>query len=111
MIWVILLFNSKNWVYKFVPANTFYKTGSTRRVKRKGIWYELDLSDYQEWLVYFYCKSDSSNHVLDYLGRSEIILDIGANIGQTALNMSRMQKNKGTQSTRSRVRTLSENVS
>lgn len=94
LIGIILLFNSQNWVFKFVPFNIYYKSGSIRRVKRRGIWYELDLSDYQEWLVYFYCKSDSSDHLLNYLERSEIIFDIGANIGQTSFNMISTQKVK-----------------
>lgn len=95
LIWLILSFNSKNWVFKFVPANTHYKVGSIRRVKRQGIWYQLDLSDYQEWLVYFYCKSDSSDHILNYLEHSEVIFDIGANIGQTSFNIFHTQKSKG----------------
>jgi FkbM family methyltransferase len=95
LLGIILLFNSKNWVYKFVPANTHYKTGTLRNVKRKGNRYILDLSDYQEWLLYFYCKSDSSDHILDYLEKAEVIFDIGANIGQTSLNITQTQKKKG----------------
>lgn len=91
----IRIFRSQNWVFKFVPSNKYYRPGTLRQVSRKGIRYELDLSDYQEWLVYFYCKSDSSEYVLDYLDRSEIILDIGANIGQTAFRMLQNQANKG----------------
>ncbi len=99
LIGIILLFNARNWVFRFVPSNTHYKSGSMRKVKRRGIWYQLDLNDYQEWLVYFYCKSDSSDHVLNYLGKSEAIFDIGANIGQTALNMLKTQKSKGLNAT------------
>lgn len=95
LIGFILLFRSKDWVYKFVPSNALYKTGTIRNVKRKGIRYSLDLSDYQEWLIFFYCKSDSSDHVLEYLGSSIHIFDIGANIGQTSFNMFRKQKEKG----------------
>lgn len=94
LIGVILLFNARNWVFKFVPSNTYYKPGSIRTVKRRGIYYQLDISDYQEWLVYFYCKSDSSDHILNYLEQSEIVFDIGANIGQTSFNMFRTQKSK-----------------
>jgi len=94
LIGIILLFHSKNWVYKFVPQNTDYKSGSLRKVNRNGISYELDISDYQEWLIYFYCKSDSSDYVLRYLEQSEVIFDIGANIGQTAFNMSASQQAK-----------------
>jgi FkbM family methyltransferase len=41
-------------------------------------------------------KEDSSLKVLEYLSESEVILDIGANIGQTALeiNKNRLAKNK-----------------
>ncbi|AEA42721.1 FkbM family methyltransferase [Fluviicola taffensis] len=94
LIGIILLSNARNWVFKLVPSNNHYKPGTIRTVKRKGIWYQLDLSDYQEWLVYFYCKSDSSDYVLNYLQKSEAIFDIGANIGQTAFNMFTMQKAK-----------------
>lgn len=99
LIGIILLFNSRNWVFRFVPSNTDYKSGSIRNVKRQGALYQLDLSDYQEWLVYFYCKSDSSDHVLKYLKQSETIFDIGANIGQTALNMLKTQQLKGLNAT------------
>lgn len=95
LIGLIRLFHSANWVYKFVPSNTDYTPGSIRTVKRRGFTYELELSDYQEWLVYFYCKSDSSDYLLDYLKNSEIILDIGANIGQTSFNVIGTQQKKG----------------
>ena len=95
LIGLIRLFHSANWVYKFVPSNTDYNIGSMRTVKRRGFTYELELSDYQEWLVYFYCKSDSSDYLLDYLENSEIILDIGANIGQTSFNVIGTQQKKG----------------
>lgn len=95
LIGIILLFNAQNWVYKFVPSNAQYKPGTIRLVKRKGVRYRLDLSDYQEWLVYFYCKSDSSDYLLDYLENSEVILDIGANIGQTSFNIIVTQQKKG----------------
>lgn len=95
LIGFILLFRSKDWVYKFVPSNALYKNGTIRNVKRHGIHYSLDLSDYQEWLIFFYCKSDSSDHVLEHLGQSIHIFDIGANIGQTSFNMFQKQKNKG----------------
>lgn len=94
LIGLIRLFDSANWVYKFVPSNTDYKPGSKRTVKRRGFIYDLELSDYQEWLVYFYCKSDSSDYLLDYLENSETILDIGANIGQTSFNIIHTQQKK-----------------
>ncbi|WP_343636886.1 FkbM family methyltransferase [Fluviicola sp.] len=92
---LIRLAGSRPWVFKFVPPNKDYKPGSHRKAKRKGISYQLDISDYQEWLVYFHCKTDSSDYLLDYLEKSTVIFDIGANIGQTAFNMSLVQQSKG----------------
>lgn len=92
---LIRLVASNKRFFKFVPVHEDYPKGSIRKVKRKGIWYELDISDYQEWLIYFHCKSDSSDSILDYLGKSEIIFDIGANIGQTAFNMFLKQSEIG----------------
>ncbi len=92
---LIQLVASNKRFFKFVPTHDDYPAGSIRKAKRKGIHYELDISDYQEWLIYFHCKSDSSDHVLDYLEKSEIIFDIGANIGQTAFNMFQKQTKKG----------------
>ncbi len=90
-----LIFNGHPKIFKFIPDNTKFPKGSIRNVKRGGIHYQLDISDYQEWLIYFRCKSDSSLYLLDYLGQSQTILDVGANIGQTALNMRRIQMTKG----------------
>lgn len=95
LILLIRMVRSKSWIYKFVPTNTSYPKNTIRKVKRNTIRYELDISDYQEWLIYFYCKSDSSEHVLSYLQQAKIIFDIGANIGQTSLNMDLVQKKKG----------------
>jgi FkbM family methyltransferase len=92
---LIRLVASNKRFFKFVPVHEDYPRGSIRKVKRKGIRYELDISDYQEWLIYFYCKSDSSDHVMDYLAKSEILFDIGANIGQTAFNLFQKQTKKG----------------
>lgn len=99
LLGIIRLCDSKNWVYKLVPSNRDYKPGTVRTATRRGFTYQLDLSDYQEWLVYFYCKSDSSDYLLDYLGKSEAILDIGANIGQTSFNMIGTQRKKGLDAT------------
>lgn len=92
---LIRLAGSRPWIFKFVPPNKYYKPGSHRKARRKGISYQLDISDYQEWLVYFHCKTDSSNYLMNYLEKSEVIFDIGANIGQTAFNMSKTQQAKG----------------
>lgn len=82
-------------VYKFYPSNTHYLRGTIRNVKRDGLFFKLDISDYQEYLIYFNLKADSSKGVVKHLPSSGgLILDIGANIGQTSLWMADELKSK-----------------
>jgi FkbM family methyltransferase len=79
-----------NFLLKGVrPSNAYYKASSIRVCNRYGVNYRLDISDYQNWLLYFYCKTDSSFGLLSYLKSGDIILDMGGNIGQTAMMMAK----------------------
>lgn len=79
-----------NYLLKGIrPSNAYYKASSIRVCNRYGINYRLDISDYQNWLLYFYCKVDSSFGVLGYLKPADVILDMGGNIGQTAMMMAK----------------------
>lgn len=73
------------FIVKLLPINRLYSNNSIRNIKRNGIRYKLDISDYQAWLLYFLSDNDSSFHILRYLGESQVIIDIGGNIGQTSL--------------------------
>lgn len=71
---------------RLYPSNTHYSKNTMRKVKRGNLFFELDISDYQDYLVYFNLDADSSKPLLKFLPKQEgLILDIGANIGQTAL--------------------------
>jgi FkbM family methyltransferase len=71
---------------KIIPSNTNYKKGSFRNVLRDGIQFHLDISDYQQYLIYFDLQENSSKPLLNYIPNKEgVIIDIGANIGQTSL--------------------------
>ncbi|MGD1840930.1 MAG: FkbM family methyltransferase [Thermonemataceae bacterium] len=78
-----------SFVNKLLPSNTLYRKETIRKVKRNEIAYALDISDYQSWLIYFLSDEDTSLKMLTYLENAEIILDIGANIGQTALEINK----------------------
>lgn len=76
------------------PNKLHYKKGSIRRVKRKGILFELDISDYQEYCIYFNVSTDSSEVILNHLPKKDLlVLDVGANIGQSSLWMAQHLKN------------------
>ena len=76
-------------LFKIIPSNTLYPPFTYRKAKRKNLNYFLDISDYQEWLIYFDCPVDSSLEVIDYCKPGDVVIDIGANVGQTVLNMAK----------------------
>lgn len=78
---------------KFYPNNSQYTKGTIRNAIRGNVSFELDISDYQEYLVYFNLDSDTSKHLLKYIPFAiGTVLDIGANIGQTSLWIASSQK-------------------
>jgi FkbM family methyltransferase len=80
---------------RFYPSNTHYPKHTIRRVKRDGQFFKLDISDYQEYLIYFNLEQDTSKGVIGFLPKNGgLILDIGANIGQTSLWMASALKKK-----------------
>ncbi len=85
IIILLLKFKFKS-VKRLIPGNDLYKKNTIRRVKRDNLIFTLDLSDYQEHLIYFYLDIDSSKPMLKYIPKKNSqIIDIGANIGQTSL--------------------------
>ena len=74
---------------KLLPGNILYPKGTMRKANRNGINYYLDISDYQAWLIYFMSDRDSSVNILNYLKDATTILDIGANMGHTALEINK----------------------
>src|SRR5690606_30779616 len=75
------------------PSNSQYEKGSIRRVKRNGVKYELDISDYQDYLLYFNIQSKSAAMILKKLDEKEgLVLDIGANDVQDRLLMAKKLK-------------------
>jgi len=75
---------------KITPEFYQYPRGTSRTVKREGLKYCLDLSDYQEWLVYFGFTNDSPEGLAELTEAHFNMIDVGANIGQTSLKLSKL---------------------
>lgn len=79
-----------------VPANYYqYKKGSVRKVQRDGFVFELDISDYMQWLIYFGILAEPRQTLYDLVSADSTVLDIGANIGETTLAFSKLTGEKG----------------
>ena len=85
--------NGKSWdeLIAKVPANYYqYPKGSWRIVERNGLHYQLDISDYMQWLIYFGIKAEPREKLYGLIKPGMHILDIGANIGETSMAFSKL---------------------
>jgi hypothetical protein len=95
----ILLYASLNLdssiIKKMVPPNYLYRKGSIKKVKRSGINYFLDISNVVDHSIYFNLEKSYYNSILSLIKEAKVILDIGGNIGNSALyfaSINSMQK-------------------
>lgn len=91
----IICFFSQNkslgsFIGRLVPENTFYKTSTIRNVRRNNINFCLDISDYQNWLVYFGLNEDRPIGLYNLVKKNSVIIDVGSNIGQTAMTFAQI---------------------
>lgn len=79
-----------------IPANHYqYPKGSIRKVERNGFHLELDISDYMQWTLYFGVIVEPRQTLYSLVKPGMHIMDIGANIGETALEFSRLTTGSG----------------
>lgn len=72
-----------------MPRHIFYKKDSFRTVNRNGINYQLDLSDWVEWNLYFKNNLNPEEKLFGLVKEGMTVLDIGANIGELTLNFAK----------------------
>ena len=74
-----------NFFVKLVPNYYQYDKGEVRKVNREGINFELDISDYMEYVIYYGMNSEPKGRISELFKDGDTILDVGANIGETLL--------------------------
>ncbi|MFN0189591.1 MAG: FkbM family methyltransferase [Bacteroidia bacterium] len=72
-------------IRKLVPPNYLYNKGKYRKVNRNGINYLLDISNVVDHSFYFNLEKPSYGSILSQIKKAKFILDIGGNIGTSAL--------------------------
>ncbi len=84
-----------DWITRLPPLYKSYKKGSIRHAVRNHIRYELDISDYMEWLVYFGIQAEPRESLYQLVEKGNTVLDIGTNIGEVALNLAKLVGSSG----------------
>lgn len=80
---------------KLVPNHYQYKVGSYRTICRNGINFQVDISDLIGWYIYFGFKEKAKEHLIELAEIADIVLDIGANIGETSLRLGQKIQTDG----------------
>lgn len=87
--------NADQLIARLAPLYRAYPQNSIRKVNRNGINYELDISDYMEWLVFYGILVEPRNTLYQLLKVNDVALDVGANIGEVSFNMAKCVGSSG----------------
>lgn len=70
---------------RLAPNHYQYTKPTPRTAVRGGLSFRLDLREYHDWRVYFSRHNPLLMRILDLVSPGDVVLDIGANIGEFAL--------------------------
>lgn len=73
---------------KLLPSNLQYTTSAKRLTSVNGINYELYLRQWMEYVLYFGIKTENKQPLYQLVKPGMIVFDIGANFGETLLNIA-----------------------
>lgn len=84
-----------SFITKLAPNHYSYSRGTIREVDRNGIAFRLDISDLVQWYIYFGFIEVSREMLYSQIKNGDVVLDVGANIGETSLNIANIVGDKG----------------
>jgi len=80
---------------RLIPLHTQYPPGSMRQAERYDCRFELDLSDLMQWYLYWGFRDPSHEALIGLCKPGSTIVDVGANIGITALRCAYLSGQDG----------------
>lgn len=81
---------SDNFYAKLIPNNYQYQSNTIRKCRRDGVEYELDISDYMQYCIYYGIKTEPREVLYNLVRNGTTVIDVGTNIGETLLNFSKL---------------------
>jgi len=85
----------KYFFFLLRPRHTDYAPGTSRKVERNNLQYELDISDWVEWNIYFKNHIEPREKLYSMVKKGNVVIDVGVNIGETLLNIASAIGNTG----------------
>lgn len=88
--------NGNKFTPHFTLTNKLYHKNTMRECTRNGFHYRLDISDYMQHAIYFGLQNDTDfdrEFLYSLIKKDAVVLDIGANIGETTLHFARLASN------------------
>ena len=86
---------ASSFFVKLIPPNYLYRPGTIRSVVLNGISFKTDISDTMGHVVYFGIKDPGQEKLFSLIRPGMSVMDVGTNIGLTALNFARIVGEKG----------------
>lgn len=93
MLMSLTLKSKSDFWFKIIPPNYLHKKNTWRNVTRHGFNLRLDLYESFDHAVYYREYHQSFDDILNELKPGDVIIDVGANIGYTALLFASHAKN------------------
>ncbi|MBK8845456.1 MAG: FkbM family methyltransferase [Bacteroidetes bacterium] len=85
----------KTFAARLLPQNYQYPKNAKRTISRYGFKWELDISDYMQYCLYFGIVTEPRKKLYDLVPDAGIVIDVGVNFGETLLHFSKLAP-KGT---------------
>jgi FkbM family methyltransferase len=80
---------------RLIPLHTQYPAGSMRQAERYDCRFELDLSDLMQWYLFWGFRDPSHEALISLCKPGSTVVDVGANIGITALRCAHLSGESG----------------
>ncbi|MFN8416980.1 MAG: FkbM family methyltransferase [Cytophagaceae bacterium] len=81
-------------LYKLMPLPSEYKPNQEMTVKRNGVNFTLQLTDYMQWHVFADKPDISWQKATEFITEGSSVMDVGANIGAFSLQLAKKLSDK-----------------
>ncbi len=87
---VISKTGTDNFLIHLIPTNEMYSENTVRKSNINGLYYNLDLSSFNNWSIFWKISSEQrpKNILYNLIKQNDVIIDVGAHIGEVSMNMA-----------------------